>query len=143
MTPGSAPRVRRTDDSADFFDAAERGRVLLRRCRQCGAARGPQEAWCPDCHAAEHSTVEAGGGGTLVSWAVVHRAPLPGLVTPYVAAVVEADEGPWLLVRLHTAGEPLHAGMPVRLEVDRVTGSEPLVMARSSLTVGERPAQES
>lgn len=137
-----APRVVRTADSADFFDAADRGVLLLRRCDVCGLVRGPQEAWCSECHAEEHTQVEAAGGGTLVSWAVVHRAPLPGLPTPYVAALVEVDEGPWLLVRLRTDEESLRAGTPVRLEVSRVPDSEALVVART-LPAGARPDQES
>ncbi|GAB2642491.1 hypothetical protein GCM10027270_33560 [Nocardioides ginkgobilobae] len=131
MTP-PAEGVERTEDSADFFDYADRGVLLLRRCDACGEVRGPQEAWCVSCRAEEHTVVEAGGGGSLVSWAVVHRAPLPWLETPYVAAVVEVDEGPWLLVRLATSGDPLEVGTRLHLEVDRVPGSEPLLVARTS-----------
>jgi uncharacterized protein len=72
------PVVERDDASAEFFDAAARGELVL-------PGVGP-----------------VSGAATLVSWVVVHRAPLPALAgaVPYVSAVVELAEGPWLLVRL-------------------------------------------
>jgi uncharacterized OB-fold protein len=36
---------------------------------------------------------------------VVHRSPLPSLAAPYIAGLVEVEEGPWLLTRLLTAPE--------------------------------------
>jgi hypothetical protein len=56
--------------------------------------------------------------GTLVSWAVVHRAPLPVLAAsvPYVSAIVELAEGPWLMVRLLVEDPArLRVGDPVRV----------------------------
>jgi len=114
----AVPRVLRTPDSADFFDYARLGKLLLRRCDSCGAVRGPQERFCPRCHASAHTMTHARGSASLVSWAVVHRSPLPALEeqTPFTTGIVELTEGPWLLVRVLTApGEALRAGMELEI----------------------------
>jgi hypothetical protein len=125
--------VRRTDDSAQFFDMAARGDVMIRRCLNCGALRAAQNAVCVVCHCLEWEPVAADKtGAVLVTWTVVHRSPVPGLAAPYTAAIVECAEGPWMFVRLlDTGGFDLHAGMPVELVTAR-TGEdgESIVAAR-------------
>ncbi|KAF0960283.1 Zn-ribbon domain-containing OB-fold protein [Rhodococcus sp. T7] len=113
MTDFPTP-VRSTHDSAEFFDAARQGRLLLRRCSACGTVRAPHAPVCPACHESVHSTLDADGTGTLVSWSVVHRSPLPDVTGPYVVGVVETREGPWLPLRLLCAEDTtLHAGQRV------------------------------
>jgi uncharacterized OB-fold protein len=118
------PRVQRDEASAAFFAAAARGELLLRRAPG-GEVLGPQDdvdaRLGPGALAAVDTALvsfAAAGHGTLVSWAVVHQAPLPWLVdaVPYVCAVVELVEGPWLTVRLVDADpDTLAAGQPVRV----------------------------
>lgn len=108
--------VRRTDESAQFFAMAAEGAVMLRRCEACGACRAPQNAVCVACHSLDWEPVAAAGSASLVSWTVVHRSPVPGLPAPYVAAIVECAEGPWLFVRLlGTEDAELFEDMPVQL----------------------------
>ncbi|GAA4393363.1 Zn-ribbon domain-containing OB-fold protein [Tsukamurella soli] len=127
------PVVRRTGDSADFFDMAASGRLLLRRCVRCSTARGPQEQVCPRCFATEHRAEAAAGPATLVSWAVVHRSPVPVVAAPYVAGIVEVEEGPWVLARVLTVpGEPMRVGLPLRIAVaPAADGGEAVVLART------------
>ena len=132
----AVPRVLRTPDSADFFDYARLGKPLLRRCDSCGAVRGPQERFCPQCHAAAHTKTHARGSASLVSWAVVHRSPLPALEeqTPFTTGIVELTEGPWLLIRVLTApGEALRAGMELEIWIAAAGAGEgePLVLAQT------------
>jgi uncharacterized OB-fold protein len=116
--PGGAafPAVERDEASAEFFDAAARGEVLVRRCATGGHVLGPEARTCPSCGSAELVPAIATGRGTLVSWAVVHQAPAAALdaAVPYVTAIVELAEGPWLMVRLvECDGHALSAGLPV------------------------------
>jgi uncharacterized protein len=117
MTPGEFfPAVQRDEASAAFFDAAARGELLVWRCPRSGDVLGPQARTCPSCGSARLEPFPASGRGTLVSWAVVHQAPVPSLApaVPYVTGVVELEEGAWLMVRLvECAGRELAAGTPV------------------------------
>ena len=131
MTPFPTP-VRRTEDSAEFFDMAAQGALMLRRCLACAAYRAPQDAVCPACHHSAWEPVAADGAASLVSWTVVHRSPVPGLDAPYVAAMVECREGPWVLVRLvDSDGDDLHVGMDLEF-VTAMSGDdgESVVAAR-------------
>ncbi|MCO1660419.1 Zn-ribbon domain-containing OB-fold protein [Pseudonocardia humida] len=114
---GAFPRVERDAAGAGFFDAAARGELLLRRAGD-GRLLGPQDDAEARTGSADLAPVVASGRATLVSWAVVHQAPLPWLAgaVPYVCAVVELAEGPWLTVRLVDADPgALAAGQPLRV----------------------------
>lgn len=119
------PLVQRDDSSAAFFDAAERGQLQL-GCSKSGAVFAPQVARDPEDPSAELRPVTAAGSGTVISWAVVHRSPHPALTdaVPYISAVVELTEGPWLVVRLLGDPEHLHVGAAVQVRFVR-TGLEP------------------
>lgn len=114
----SVPAVERDEASAAFFDAAARGELLVKRSAISGRVLAPEARTDPVSGSSDMQPYVASGDGTLVSWAVVHRAPLPLLAgsVPYVSAIVELVEGPWLMVRL-IVDEPaqLHAGVPVRV----------------------------
>jgi uncharacterized OB-fold protein len=60
------------------------------------------------------------GGGTVYTWTVVHRAPLPSLAArgPYVVALVELDGGGGVRLASNLVGiEPaaVRIGMPVEV----------------------------
>lgn len=115
-TSGAFPPVTRDEASEAFFDAAARGVLLVRRCTDSGDVLGPQARTCHVCGSTNLEPFASSGGGTLVTWAVVRQAPLPALAgaVPYVTAVVELAEGPWLLVRLvDTDMADLRAGLEV------------------------------
>lgn len=109
------PKVERDSSTADLYDAAAEGRLLMQR-GPSGTVLPPEARTDPASGSADLEPVPVSGEGSLVSWAVVHRAPLPVLAdaVPYVSAVVELAEGPWLIVRLvGDTGSP-RAGDPVR-----------------------------
>ncbi len=120
------PAVVRDEASASFFDAAARGELLVKR-GPSGTVLPPETRTDPTTGSSDLQPYVATGEGTLVSWAVVRRAPLPALAAsvPYVSAIVELAEGPWLLVRL-LAEEPdgLSVGDPVRVRFLRSGGDE-------------------
>ncbi|WP_224389508.1 Zn-ribbon domain-containing OB-fold protein [Pseudonocardia sp. ICBG1293] len=109
------PQVERDDTSAAFYDAAAREELLMQR-GPSGTVLPPEARTDPASGSAELEPVTVSGDGVLVSWAVVHRAPLPALAdaVPYVSAVVELAEGPWIIVRLVGDTRSLSAGDPVR-----------------------------
>jgi uncharacterized OB-fold protein len=134
----TVPTIRRTTDSADFFDAARRGSLLLRKCSGCGRIRGPQQPACGSCFSMEHSRIDSVGGAHLVSWSVVHRPPHPALTAPYLAGLVELDEGPWVLSRILIAEEEVpYVGMGLTVFIaPGQEDAEPAVMFSTAGYVG-------
>ncbi|MFF0202547.1 Zn-ribbon domain-containing OB-fold protein [Streptomyces sp. NPDC005017] len=100
--------------SRPYWEAAARGALLLRRCRDCGRAHHHPREFCPYCWSEDVTWEEASGRATLYSWSVVHRNDLAPFRerTPYVVAVVDLAEGPRMATELvgDAAGAP-RAGM--------------------------------
>jgi uncharacterized protein len=131
VEPGAAellggPPVDRDEASAGFFDAAADGRLAVRRCVTGDGLFAPEVARCPRCGAATE-WITVSGRGRLVTWAVVHRSPHPALAeaVPYVTAVVELAEGPWLRTRLAVDdASSLAPGLPVAVAFARPSDGE-------------------
>lgn len=101
-----------------YWEAAARGRLLIRRCGACGRAHHYPREFCPYCWSEEVDWQEASGRAALYTWSTVHRNDLPpfGARTPYVAAVVDLAEGPRMMTQVvECAAEELRAGLPLRV----------------------------
>jgi len=121
------PVVMRDGAGADFFDAAARGELLVRRCANCSTVSAPEVRTCPSCGCVELEPAVVSGLGRLITWAVITQAPIPILAgaVPYVSAVVELDEGAWLVVRLIDSDPALlAAGDRVRVDFVRSGAGE-------------------
>ncbi len=139
------PAVARDSGSAAFFDAAARGELLVQRCTGCSTVLAPEARTCLSCGSADLEPAVVSGRGRLVTWVVVTQAPVPVLAgaVPYVTAVVELDEGPWLIVRLVDA-DPAALAVDDLVQVDFVrsgggehTGEMLPVFRRVDHTTGE------
>ncbi|MEU4091033.1 Zn-ribbon domain-containing OB-fold protein [Streptomyces sp. NPDC026673] len=103
-----------------YWQAAAEGRLLIRRClaHGCGAAHHYPREFCPYCWSEEVAWEEARGHAVLYTWSVVHSndlRPFAGRV-PYVAAVVDLDEGPRMMTEIvGCAHEALRVGMDLRV----------------------------
>jgi uncharacterized OB-fold protein len=115
------PKVGRDGGSAAFFDAAARGELLMQTCGSCATVLPPEARTCLSCGGADLGPTVVSGLGRLVTWVVVTQAPILVLAgaVPYVTAVVELDEGPWLMVRLIDA-DPADLAVDDRVRVDFV-----------------------
>jgi uncharacterized OB-fold protein len=105
-----------TDDpNAPFFEAAARGVLLIRSCRACGAAHGPDTKFCSECLAEDLDWQEASGKATLFTFGVMHQ-KAPGFEdqVPYAIAVVELIEGPRMFSSIvGCPTDELEVGMPL------------------------------
>ncbi|GAA1605716.1 OB-fold domain-containing protein [Streptomyces globosus] len=106
------------DFTRPYWAAAAEGRLLLRRCSDCGRAHHYPREFCPFCWAGEDRVAwePAGGSATLYTWSVVHRNDLPpfGRQVPYTAAVVDLAEGPRMMTRVvDCPPADLRVGMPL------------------------------
>lgn len=75
-------------ENRPFWQAAEQGRLLLKRCQACGRFHFYPRVRCPFCMSDRTEWVESSGRGTLYSFTVVRKAP-----APTAPAVVELEEG--------------------------------------------------
>lgn len=86
--------------TAAHWAAAREGRLLLQRCTRCGHHQFYPRPFCLACESRELLWRDAGGYGEVYSMTVVRIPVTPGLVPPYVLALVDLDEGPRLLTNL-------------------------------------------
>ena len=116
-----------------FFRGAKEHKLLLPRCRQCGAYRTPGAERCPDCWSTETEWVEASGRGRLYSFGIMHQQYHPAFaeVIPYNFAIVELEEGPRLVTNIvDCPNEELRVDMPVEAVYDDVSEETTLVRFR-------------
>jgi uncharacterized OB-fold protein len=124
--------VSRDEASAPFFDAAASGRLLVRRCADCGHWVAPYTRMgqaldrCPACTSPRLEWAEASGAATLVTWTVLHTRE--GAGRPI--GVVELDEGPWLTARVDADPATLSAGMALTVAFARPGGGEAVPVFR-------------
>ena len=113
----NGPTVTADDASAEFFDAAEAGTLMLRWCSSCDGWAAPGTDWCPQCPGQELQWRAAAGTGELVTWAVAHNPPHPAFADdlPIVSAIVEVREGPWLSLRVIGSTSGLSVGAAVEI----------------------------
>jgi uncharacterized protein len=112
-------KVGRDEYSAEFFDAAKRGQLLVRQCEN-GHYMAPTQGYnqpavrCPECHSCAIRWAPASGQGTLVTWTVIHsRGSVP---TTQIAGIIELEEGPWIKALIEVGSDlELHAGTAMSL----------------------------
>jgi len=104
-------------ETKPFWEATAQGRLLLKRCLDCGAVIWYPRVICPDCASLRTEWFEATGRGRIYSYTVNHRGE--GAYTglpPFVLAYVELDEGPRLMTNIVGADNAeLAVGLPVEV----------------------------
>ncbi len=114
-----------TPESQQFWAAAQEKRLVVPKCRSCGATWFPATLACPSCGATNHEWFEVSGRGTVFSFVVMHRVYHPAFAgkVPYVVAVIELEEGPRLLSNLiGIAPSEVRCDMPVQVTFDERRG---------------------
>lgn len=123
--PAGPPKIKRaapgiSDDTRFFWDGAREGRLLIQRCKGCGALRHPPGPSCPQCHSFEWDTVQASGRGTVYSFVVMHHPEVPPFEHPNPIGLIELEEGTRLIAQLVGVkpGE-VRIGQAVQVEFNR------------------------
>ena len=94
-----------------FFDAAQQGRLLLKRCSACKQLHYYPRAVCPFCASERTEWVAAKGTGKIYSYSVMRRAE-----KPFAIAYVALEEGVTMLTNLVDCDlDRLSIGDPVRV----------------------------
>ena len=79
-----------------FIEGLEQGKLLGLVCNSCGAATCPPLGVCRACGKVDQRVAELSRKGTIRTFTVVRVAP-EGRTPPYIVAMVELDEGPWVM----------------------------------------------
>jgi hypothetical protein len=117
-----APPV--TPETEPFWSAAAAGRLLIKRCRSCGQAHFYPRTICPFCFNDTTDWLEASGRGTVYSYSVMRRAPVP-----YAIAYVTLEEGVTMLTNIVDCDlDALRIGHAVRVVFKPTEGGPPVPM---------------
>lgn len=100
--PTMLPEPHPDADSITYWSEARAGRLVIRRCGACGRHHFPPRRLCPGCWSENLHWIEAGGGGTVYTFTVMHRAPMAQFAQrlPYVVALIDLDEGPRMMANI-------------------------------------------
>ncbi|MCL6612667.1 MAG: Zn-ribbon domain-containing OB-fold protein [Peptococcaceae bacterium] len=93
----------------DYFEALKEGRLMGLKCRECGAYTAPPKVCCDGCGGTGVETVQLSGKGVIKTFTVIRVAP-EGLEAPYIVAMAELEEGPWIMGNILDV-DPDKAGM--------------------------------
>lgn len=111
-------------ESRPFWDGAREGQLLLAHCESCGRDHHYPRALCPFCWSTQLTWRPATGRGTLYTYSAVHVNDLPPFAErlPYVAAVVDLEEGPRLMTNLVDCDlDDIRVGMAVEVTYRELT----------------------
>jgi uncharacterized protein len=113
-----------TPDTQPFWDAAAAGKLLVKRCTACGESHHYPRAICPFCGSDRTEWREASGRGTVYSYSVFRRAPIP-----YAIAYVTLDEGVTLMTNVVDCDlDTIRIGQAVRVTFKPTDGGPPVPM---------------
>jgi uncharacterized protein len=118
------PAPQTNPENKPYWDAASEGRLLVKRCRACGEAHHYPRALCPFCFSDDTEWRDASGRGTIYSYSVMRRAPVP-----YAIAYVTLEEGPTMMTNLVDCDfDALEIGQAVKVVFTPTDGGPPMPM---------------
>ena len=118
-------------ETQPFWDGAREGRLVIKRCNDCGEAYFYPRPFCPKCWSVDVSWIDASGRATLYTWSVVHVNDLPPFPerVPYVAAIVELEEGPRMMTNVVGCDfDALEMGMALRATFRSISDEPPVTI---------------
>ena len=118
----AAPPI--NSETQAFWDAAGQGKLLYKKCAGCGEPHFYPRPHCPFCFSDQVEWQEASGRGTVYTYSVMRRAPVP-----YAIAYVTLAEGPTMMTNIVDCDlNSIHIGQPVRLVFRPSEGGPPVPM---------------
>lgn len=85
----------------EYNKALRKNRLMGLKCNKCHNTTCPPKLACQECGSLDTEIVELSGKGKLVSFTTHYIAPQGrDNELPYTVALVELDEGPWLVGNL-------------------------------------------
>jgi Predicted nucleic-acid-binding protein containing a Zn-ribbon len=88
-------------EAKEFYEAAEKSELLIQKCEDCGEYVFFPRKYCPK-DMGKLTFVKASGKGRILTYSIVVNDGQPFFkdLVPYVAAIVELEEGPTMYTRV-------------------------------------------
>lgn len=104
-----APRV--NDETRPFWDATAQGKLLVKKCNDCGENHFYPRTFCPFCFSDNTEFLECSGRGVIYSYSVTRRTK-----EPWAIAYVSLEEGPTMMTNIIDCDfDKLSIGQPVEV----------------------------
>jgi uncharacterized OB-fold protein len=117
-----APAV--TPETRSFWEAAAAGRLLVKWCAACGEPHHYPRAICPFCGSDRTEWRDASGRGTVYSYSVMRRLPVP-----YAIAYVTLEEGVTMMTNIVDCDlDAIRIGQDVKVVFKPTEGGSPVPM---------------
>ena len=106
-------------ETRGYWEGADRGELVLQRCRACETVQHRPRAVCARCLSSDIEHFVASGLGTVYTFTVTHQNQMPGFrdACPYVLAYVDLEEGPRLMTNIVDC-DPEAVSIGMAVEVD-------------------------
>lgn len=109
--------------SGPFWEGCRRRQLLYQRCTDCGYAVFNPAPICRRCISRNLTWERSNGLGSVYSWSEVWRPLAPTFTVPYVAAIIDLDEGYQMVSNIiGCAVDQVVVGMRVRVDFHEVGG---------------------
>ncbi len=120
------PAPETNPETKPFWEAAAQGRLLIKKCLTCGRVHFYPRAICPFCGSDRTEWVTASGRGTVYSYSVMRRVPVP-----YALAYVTLEEGVSMMTNIVDCDlDAIRIGQPVTVAFKPTEGGPPVPMFR-------------
>jgi uncharacterized OB-fold protein len=133
------PLPRPTEISAPHWDGCKRGELKVQQCADCDTYVFIPQASCTACQGLNLDWVISSGKGKLYSYTTVFRPQRVEFEVPYVVAIVELEEGWYMLSNLIECDpETIEVGLPVEVSFKKMTEDITLPMFAPAKATTER-----
>jgi uncharacterized OB-fold protein len=119
----------------EYNEDLRQGRLSGLKCNSCGELSAQPRLVCAKCGGQDLEAVELKGGGTIQTFTVNYvAAEGRESEAPYIVAIVELDDGPWVMGNI-TGLKPEEATMDIMGR--KVSMEGPAVFAGDRYSAGE------
>lgn len=113
----------RGQDNGWWWEALEKGELMIQKCSGCGTLRHPPRPMCHVCRSVEWEAQPSAGNGSLHSFVIMHHPPMPGYDFPIAVALIDLDEGTRIVANVvDSPFEDIHIGMKLECAIEELGG---------------------
>jgi uncharacterized OB-fold protein len=121
VQPDGIPLPNPTELTAPHWEATRNGELRVQRCENGHYVFIPLPA-CNYCYSRKLEWAPTSGKGTLYSMTIVHRPQTPAFQVPYVVAIVQMEEGWYMMSNVVDAElEDVKIGMPLQVTFHKMS----------------------